>query len=74
MAHENMITKIEICLDENDGFYRVHLTKRFSAEFGGGESTIQVGAYKNIHVALDAAKSGVTVTKSYREAFEATGI
>lgn len=69
----NEITKIEIKLLP-DNFYRVYVTKRFAEEFGGGESTIAVGAQSNIHIALDVARSAVTVSKTYRAAFEAESI
>jgi len=67
----NEITKVEIKLLDDD-HYRVYVPKRFAEEYGGGESTICVsGALRNVHTALDVAKSAVTLTRAYRQAFEA---
>jgi hypothetical protein len=67
---DNKITKVEITLAEDD-HYRVHVTKRFAPEYGGGQSTIALpGAHKSIHYAVDSARSAVTVSPTTREGFE----
>ena len=71
---ENEITRIEIKLFDDD-HYRVYVTKRFAKEYGGGESTICVsGAIHNLHTALDAAHSAITVTKTHKAAFEQSAV
>lgn len=67
----NEITKVEITLHPDD-HYRITMTKRFAPEYGGGESTINIGgAYYNLHFAIEAAKRAITVTPGRREDFEA---
>ena len=67
-----MITKLEITLDE-DGQYRVHATKRFTEEHGGGEATITLRpARASIHQALDDARGIATLHRSDRAGFEAS--
>lgn len=71
MDPKNEISEVIIKLFPDD-YYRVSITKRFTVEYGGGESTINLGgAYYNLHFALEAAKSAITVTPADRAKWEA---
>ena len=65
-----MITQLEIRLGKDD-LYRVHVTKQFTEENGGGEATITLrNPRRNIHHALDDARSIVTLHRADRSGFE----
>lgn len=60
----NSFRRVELVLLDNNT-YEVRVTKRFAPEYGGGEQTFVENGGQSVHIALDVAKTMVTVSPSF---------